>query len=90
MGFVAKIGSKPQAEVLGVYRNDRERLVKARDENQIVDGTAPFLLAVNENVGGGRVVCFSGAIGQSNFISPYHYQLFSCAWLPKICKRLSF
>jgi hypothetical protein len=74
IGFVAKIRPKPQAEVLGVYGNDRDRLVKARDENRIVDGTNPFLLAVNENVVGGRVVYFSGAIGQSNFISPYHYQ----------------
>ena len=74
IGFVAKVRPKLKAEVLGVYGNDRERLVKARDENQIVDGTAPFLLAVNENVVGGRVVYFSGAIGQSNFISPYHYQ----------------
>ena len=31
-------------------------------------------LAVNENVVGGQVVYFPGAMGQSNFISPYHYQ----------------
>ena len=49
-------------------------MVKARDENRIVDGTGPFLLAVNENVVGGQVVYFPGAMGQSNFISPYHYQ----------------
>jgi hypothetical protein len=59
---------------LGVHGNDRDRLVKARDENRIVDGTGLFLLAVNENVVGGQVVYFPGAIGQSNFISPYHYQ----------------
>ena len=42
IGFVAKISPKPQIEVLGVHGNDRDRLVKARDENRIVDGTGPF------------------------------------------------
>ncbi|HIO06185.1 TPA: hypothetical protein EYN09_04555 [Candidatus Poribacteria bacterium] len=74
IGFVAKIRPKPQAEVLGFYGNDRDLLVKARDENQIIDGTSPFLLAVNSNGDSGRVVYFPGAMGQSNFISPYHYQ----------------